>query len=211
MSCFSSYSQIDNFKELLKISEIKKVAKNYYKIYLEKIPEGQEEFFGFLTRKEFDLVDIGDPYKIYKLTNEFCLADSIENPNLISETDNWEVPLHINGNIRCLLHIVNINNSYNIIGIGQSIVANEINMLKDKNFATLKNKPIAILFIPSLRGVYIFNNIGNNQSEYKFVPTYSTLKFIHIELNESSQKEVKLSINEIISSIRKMQKLNFRN
>ena len=58
-------------------SIISKVANEGLKDYLEKIPLGQEEMFGFNHREDFNQAKIGIPYEMFTLNSDFFDDENI--------------------------------------------------------------------------------------------------------------------------------------
>ena len=59
------------------LSEIAKVADDQLDEYLQKIPIGQEEMFGFSNRDEFLQTEIGVPYEVLTLSTDFFSDERI--------------------------------------------------------------------------------------------------------------------------------------
>ncbi|HOT13434.1 MAG TPA: hypothetical protein PK252_01620 [Bacteroidales bacterium] len=161
--------------------EIIKVSEANFKKYLEKIPYGHEDYYGFQNRNEFEQVVVGEPYQILYLTNIEMPEDSINYDNLITYSDSWEVPLLVNKEKRCFLHVQKIIKEYKVVGIGYNMVANELNETETRAIFNNKKVNKSILYLPSIKGVYLLrDSLGNkNSRDLKFIPLGSTLKHVH--------------------------------
>ena len=113
--------------------------------YLEKIPKGHEQYYGFSTREEFQHVEFGQPLNIFIISYDSINIDE----KAISESTLWYIPLVINNDYRCFLHVRKIQNSFKIVGIGYMEVAKELNdfeiqyQLKQKENKNLLFDPIS--------------------------------------------------------------------
>ncbi len=90
--------------------------------YLEKIPKGHEQYYGFSTREEFQDVEFGQPLNIIIINYDSIKIDD----KAISRSTLWYIPLVINNEYRCFLHVRQIQNSFKVIGIGYMEVAKEL-------------------------------------------------------------------------------------
>ncbi|MDA1009108.1 MAG: hypothetical protein O3C42_00980 [Bacteroidetes bacterium] len=173
---------------------ITKVAKKELNNYLQKIPVGQENMFGFNNREEFSQAEIGDPYEIYTLNTEFFDAKNIiSNKTYIVSTENWRVPIIVNNKYRVLLTISKVNNEWNVVEIGAKGLAEELDMF-NKNHHTINE--LKILRVFQLKGDFIVT------SENIIYPLASACNGLFID-NRSNKG---YSIYEILTLIKNNEK-----
>lgn len=177
------FSQENNLKEVLQ------VANNGYAKCLELIPAGQESKYGFNNRGEFSLAKIEKPYQTATLNKDF-FSDSLisSSKNYISFTDEWRIPVSINGEYRTLLRVVKINGKWELSGLGGSELAKEL-----QEFEKIHpiEKEYGILFrVYQMTSDFIL-------SDEKIYPLLSA----KTALNDEKKKEM-YSINEALSLIK---------
>lgn len=135
------------------LSIISKIANEELSNYLEKIPIGQEEMFGFNNRNEFSQAEIGVPYEVFTLRSDFFKDNKIERgKNYIISTGNWRVPIIVRNEYKALLTVCKENNKWSVVKIGAKGLANELEGFK-KNHPTII--PLNILRVFQLKGDFI--------------------------------------------------------
>jgi hypothetical protein len=127
--------------------------------YLNKIPLGKEQDFGFNSRDEFAKIRFGNPMPIY-VGNENLYTDS----NIIDTfycTERWKLPLIVDNKYKCFLDVIN-NNGYKTVGLGLCELAYDVeNYMKYKKL--MNTKSIGLFMDNSLK-IYCLvlkNQIGN--------------------------------------------------
>ncbi len=170
------------------LSEIVKVADAQLNEYLQKIPVGQEEMFGFSNRDEFSQTKIGVPYEVLTLSTDFFSDERIENnKNYLVSTGNWRVPIKVGDEYKALLTVSKDNNVWSIVKIGAKGLASELG-----EFA--QRKPLitslSILRVFQLKGDFILTQ------QNIIYPLTSAVR----GLNISSKKEY--SIYDILTLLK---------
>ncbi len=124
----------DLFVESYQIDLISQVARAEMLDYLNKIPVGQEGMFGFNDRSEFLKAEIGCPYEMITLTNDFINDPQFfSDKNYLVSTNNWRVPILVSNEARALLTVSNIANEWRVVKIGAKGLAFELQMLNQDN------------------------------------------------------------------------------
>ena len=170
------------------LSEIVKVADAQLNEYLQKIPVGQEEMFGFSNRDEFSQTKIGVPYEVLTLSTDFFSDERIENnKNYLVSTGNWRVPIKVGDEYKALLTVSKDNNVWSVVKIGAKGLASELG-----EFA--QSKPL----ITSLSILRVFQLKGDFILTYQntIYPLTSAVR----GLNISSKKEY--SIYDILTLLK---------
>jgi hypothetical protein len=116
--------------------------------FLEKIPLGQESQYGFKSRNEFRLVAIGQPYRMVKLNEDFYSAKKLTDKNYLSASDEWRVPVSVNGDDRILLTVIKSADSYQVVDMGGVKLAKELQQLKNAHPGNLKNYILRVYSTP---------------------------------------------------------------
>ena len=130
--------------------------------FLEKIPQGEESFYGFQGRDEFSKVQPGNPYRIYTLNNEFYSTNNIENKNYITPTDQWIVPLKVNEKYRVLLTIAKMDGAWKAVNFGAAMLATELYEFENKHPLNNKNGMLLNVFEPLCDLVLYLNDENNS-------------------------------------------------
>lgn len=174
------------------IKEISSIAERDLKIFLENIPIGMEANYGFSDRKEFEKASLGKPISILFPTEYFYSSAPFDSSKTNYEISPiWEVPIRVNGNIRCLLRLKNQINDYSLIGIGGSLTAIEIDRIMKEIGLDTANE-ICMINFPELKCQYLI--VDDNYITYKNSKCY---KIGNLEKSES--KEISL-LNVLVSS-----------
>ena len=135
------------------IGIISKAANAELSDYLNKIPVGQENMFGFTNRGEFSQAEIGDPYEVFTLSPEFFdTKNIIRNKTYIVSTENWRVPIIVNNQHRALLTVSKVNNQWSVVKLGAKGLAEELDMF-NKNHPSIHESKILRVF--QLKGDFI--------------------------------------------------------
>ena len=96
------------------VKEIIKVGNAGMKNYLEKIPVGNESLYGFNNRYEFENAVLSKPYQVVTVNKEFFNDNDITDKNYLMPTNEWRVPITLNGEYRVLLTVAKMNGELKI-------------------------------------------------------------------------------------------------
>ncbi|MGB4850308.1 MAG: hypothetical protein WBP41_20450 [Saprospiraceae bacterium] len=108
--------------------------------YLQQIPAGSEEKFGFNDRQQFSQTTLGMPYQVYLLNASFYDATIIEPyQEYIIPANEYRIPVEINGEYRCLLTVAKMNEQWQAVSIGASDLARNLDHV-DRIFSGEKHK-----------------------------------------------------------------------
>ena len=125
---------------------ITKVVNEELISFLQKIPVGQENMFGFTNRGEFSQAEIGDPYEVFTLSLEFFdTKNIIRNKTYIVSTENWRVPIIVNNQHRALLTVSKVNNQWSVVKLGAKGLAEELDIF-NKNHPSINESNILRVF-----------------------------------------------------------------
>jgi len=94
---------------------------------LTRIPIGNEIYFGFTKRAEFQQCTSGKPIRVLSLNSK---------GNLI-KLNQWRVPIILNGDYKVLFTIQKIRKTFEIVDIGGTKLAEEIQLVNKSN--TIEN------------------------------------------------------------------------
>jgi len=138
------------------IKIVKNAANIQFSDYLEKIPLGLEEMFGFNDREDFNRVKIGIPYEVFTLKSDFFDDENIKrNKNYIISTGHFRVPIIVDNEYRVLLTVSNLNKTYDIVKIGGKGLAKELAVFR-KNHPSINTPNILRVF--QLKGDFILTS-----------------------------------------------------
>jgi len=141
-------------QSLLTNTKIKSGMENY----LEKIPYGHEEYFGFSNRDEFESVDFGHPLQRYSLNADSIIYDA----KAIKPSGLWYIPLIVDSSYRCFLQVRVFNNSYKVVGIGMKEIAIDVDRFA--SFNQLKQSNCKALFLDEITNILCL--VTENDSYY---------------------------------------------
>mgnify|MGYP001445409698 CR=1 FL=1 len=124
--------------------------------FLEDIPVGQEQMFGFNNRQEIYKSELGTPYEIFTLSDSFFLDEKIDvSKKYVKSTGVWRIPIIIDDKYRSLVTVVMENNSWKIVSIGARGLAEELAEF-ERNQTSLKHFNILRVF--QIKGDFILTS-----------------------------------------------------
>ena len=113
LGVFISYGQINRIE-----SSIQQEASNQLQTYLNLIPVGSETKYGFKNRSDFQNVKVEKPYQIYYV--------GYQDNQLSFFSNEWRVPLSINGEYISLLTVKLNNGKPEVVDFGGNKLAQKI-------------------------------------------------------------------------------------
>jgi hypothetical protein len=173
--------------------------------FLNNIPAGYEQFYGFESRDEFKDAKVESPILIYTLSLDF-LGDNLSNfTNYIQPTNDWKIPVTVNGASKIFLQVTKFDGTFKAVDMGGHELALEIyDKLKfynlDNDIYLLRLYQIAsdlLLIIPKDKDIY----------SAKVLPLNSALK-ISEELGVRQNTVV--DINNLAPVLRKIYQTPFK-
>lgn len=93
--------------------------------WLEKIPTGQERYFGFFSREDFSRATVGVPIHIYHFADELSTTTSHPGELLVPSYE-WRVPVIVDNECRALATVAPVNGEWKIVDFGAAGLAQEI-------------------------------------------------------------------------------------
>lgn len=116
-----------NGHRIISDQEVRDTALAQLDVWLEKLEGGLYKNMGFNNLEELSRVEIGTPYEMVFLSNDFA-NDSvfIKGKNYFTkENRSWDVPLLVDSEMRCFLSVYYRNDTLSAVGIGGSTAAKE--------------------------------------------------------------------------------------
>ncbi len=107
--------------------QVIKAAKDKLNSFLQLIPYGNENLYGFESRADFLKAEPGTPFRIYTLSPEFINHPKSEFKNYLIPLNQWRVPVLINNRMVIFLTVEKNNEIYKCVDIGGAKLANELN------------------------------------------------------------------------------------
>ncbi len=192
---FMGASQI-MYAKVISDKDILMVAAKGLQGYLEKIPVNDIGAYGFKAPSEYRLIKLGKPIRM-KTFNE--LADGKKNAGsstYIVSTNEWRVPLVVNGEYRAFLSVAGDNvHSLSCVDFGAAVLAKEIgNMISSQ-----KIKNCAILRMYTLRCDMVILDSDKIQADYELIPLQSALYLVS---GNSFKKNMRVSLNSLLPAIK---------
>ena len=139
------FLSLDVYPQTIDKSIISQLANEELHKYLNQIPLGQEQMFGFINREEFSKAEIGAPYEVYTLNSDFFNDEIISiNKSYVITTNNWRVPVVVDNQNRALLTISKYNNNWAVVKLGATGLANELEMFEQNNSSSSELKILRV-------------------------------------------------------------------
>lgn len=120
----SSISAQPAIPQLKGMKEMYRFAFDQLPRILESIPINEEEKYGFKSREEFKIADLGTPYQEYSLDKDI-------------PTGYWRIPVTMNNENRALIRLKKQNDKWVFAGFGAVRLATELNFF-EKHIAVTK-------------------------------------------------------------------------
>jgi len=147
-------------------------AESQLPVFLSKIPEGHEKWYGFKESDDLDLLAVGKPFRMLLFNSDFYSTALNEEKNYFIIQNEWLVPVTINGESRTLLTMNGNPGNYLIAAMGDSALAKE---LQEQSAGANENDEFYILRIPRLRADFFVTETNNSFSEAHFVPLLNAI------------------------------------
>lgn len=180
-------------------------AKEGLNKFLNRIPEGYESFYGFESREEFKDAKVETPILIYTLSLDF-LGDNLNNfADYIQPTNDWKIPITVNGTPKLFLQVAKFNGSYNAVDLGGHELALEMYDLL--NFYRLDNDVYLLRLYQIASDLLLIVPKDKGISSAKVLPLSSAHK-ISEELGINRKTAV--DINSLAPVVRKIYQTPFK-
>lgn len=172
--------------------QIVSIAETQLMKTLSLIPQGQEAAFGFASRTEFSNCTIGKPIQIITLANNF---NQIDSQSKIIPQNEWRIPVISEKHFRTLLTVSNNGNQYEVVDIGGTGLAKEME-LQSKDVDS--RSKICILRIYQLHSDFLVTiPSGGSFNTASYIPLFSGE-------DESKFSKSSYNYNEVIELISKL-------
>lgn len=162
-----------NSDQISELDEILAAANAGKDHFLGIIPIGEESFYGFNTRDEFSLVQLGNPYKVVALDYNFYGDNIIKEKNYIMEINEWIIPLKINDDYRVLLTISKMSGVWKTVNIGSARLAKELDEFESKHSLSDENLMLLYVYKPYCNFILFYPE--SNTSVLKAFPVNSAV------------------------------------
>ena len=133
---------------------ISTVARSSLNEFLDKIPTGRESRYGFLNRAEFARASIGVPMRVYIAGPDLADVNSEDNPSSPKATNEWRVPVLVDGEPRALLTVSVTDGALTTTELGAAGLSRELGEFKKKYPARRR----ALLRLHTLQCDFIIND-----------------------------------------------------
>lgn len=105
---------------------LKNTARTGLQSYLQKIPAGLEERYGFHNRQEFSRAIPGEPVRIYSVHPDSLRRGIGAGKEYLIAQDQWKVPVLVNGEARALLTVAMVEGKPKVVELGAVGLAQEL-------------------------------------------------------------------------------------
>lgn len=109
--------------------EVIEASKKGLPLFLNKIPNGALEKFGFDNAVSLDQVRTGSPFKLFQITpaalSSYRIGDTVH--SVISKTQMWYFPIMIKDEIKAILVIDRMDDQWQAVSLGYAVIARELN------------------------------------------------------------------------------------
>ena len=115
--------------------------------FLDKIPQGKEEMYGFRSRTEFVRASVGVPYRVYTIADS-QLNDGNSLSDALHPLEEWRLPVTVDGQFRAMLTVSRTDGRWRAVDFGAAGLAKELGAFERQNASLLpmQRKGIVRLF-----------------------------------------------------------------
>lgn len=165
--------------------------------WLQKIPAGSEILYGFQNRNEFLQAELGTPYPVYTLSNDFFTQP---NPALyLKPAGEWRIPIITDLENKALLTVILQNGEWKIVDIGASTLAKEIGDYA-KKYSGKQNGTLKIFRVYQLQSDFLFyESPDKSPDKIILIPLHSA--YINLDGLNSKTNENR-TLSDVIPMIR---------
>jgi len=96
--------------------------------FLEKMPAGEEEYYGFNSGENPEQSSLGEPFLLYTITPEalFNYRDGETVSSLLTSTQVWLFPVVLGGDYRAMLTVARQEGVWKAVAFGKAALAREL-------------------------------------------------------------------------------------
>lgn len=164
--------------------------------WLQKIPPGQENIYGFQNRDEFTVCELGDPYAVYTLNSDFFRDKT--SINYLKQTSEWRVPVVVSNQDRALLTVIQENGTFEIVDLGATILARELQGIRNSQKPG-KESPKILRIFQLQSDFLLLDDPALPADEIRVIPLHSA--YLNLEKLNSSKKEI-WKLSSILNMVR---------
>jgi hypothetical protein len=106
--------------------EVIRAAREGLPRFLEAVPRGQIEKFGFAPDDRIELARPGVPFLLYTITPAALSSGKDSIGSLISPTGKWYFPVMLGGEAKSVLTVDRMDGSWQAVGLGKAALAREL-------------------------------------------------------------------------------------
>lgn len=122
--------------------------------FLDKIPPGRESRYGFFNRAEFARASLGVPMRVYTADADSADALSGNGPMSPKATNEWRVPILVDGESRALLTVAAVAGQITATELGAAGLSRELGEFK-KRYPARRS---ALLRLHALQCDFVIND-----------------------------------------------------
>lgn len=127
------YTNSDSTYAQFTDEEIIRTASSSLKSFLEKIPLGSEEQYGFANSTEINEATVGKPYRVYTIHPDSIKRGNPEGKGYMIPLDEWRLPVIVRDEYKALLTVTIVKNNLQVVDLGAKVLAREIRGFEKKH------------------------------------------------------------------------------
>jgi hypothetical protein len=144
--------------------------------WLQKIPIGHEEGYGFDNRGAFQLATLGQPIPMLTID-----PGSVDLDGAIRDINTYRVPILVNKTYRALLTVASADGAFRIVGIGAAGLATELGEFDRNGIGPRKDANVYLLRVFQLRSdLLVTAPKSTNVRDGDFYPMRSARTFLDL-------------------------------
>ena len=144
-----------------------KIANDDLEKWVSLIKKDNIQNYGFNSNDELNKIELGMPIQTLLLSPSFYEDSLLSDNNYFIESEEYRIPIIVNGTIRSFLILNNENNQWLVVGVGENILASNLMNCIQINQIEIENV-IVFLHEPLSRSVYLITDFYNREADASF-------------------------------------------
>jgi len=169
------------------------------KPFLNSIPPGQEQAFGFANREEFDQAYLGSPYELVTILPRTLAADGAVKEKALTSMAQFRFPILCNGKSRALLTVALVDGEWKAVEIGAAGLAAMFDRVEQSVPPPGRQPRNLLLRLYQLKIDFAgYYQEGQNPEDGRFVPLPSAL----MSMGAGPEEIILYSFSEVLKIAR---------
>ena len=123
--------------------------------FLARIPVGSEALYGFTDRSEFGSVGLGTPIAVFTIVPDSIDDSTPAGEEFLVPVNEWRVPVTVNGEMRALLTVSKVRDTWKAVDFGATGLAVELRRFMANRAADVSGRRLELLRLYQLHSDFV--------------------------------------------------------